>query len=123
MFDRRTYLIKERVALLKLTDTYDIFDGDSGDQLAIAIEEVSGFMKLLRLLVKKGMLPTTVNFYEGTEHNRSEEPVLSIHRGYSLFRPKVLILNAEGETLGYFRGKLFSFGGGFKVFATVQFRR
>ena len=118
MFDRKTYLIKERIGLLKLTDTYDIFDAESGDQLAIALEEISGFMKLLRFLVKKAMLPTTVNFYEGTEQDRGENPVLSIHRGFTLLRAKVLVLNAKGETIGYFKSKIFSLGGGFKVYDT-----
>ncbi len=29
LFQRRRFLVKERVGLLKLTDTYDIFDPDT----------------------------------------------------------------------------------------------
>ena len=33
MLELQNFLIKEQVAFLKTTDTYDIFDPDSGDNL------------------------------------------------------------------------------------------
>jgi hypothetical protein len=41
MFDRRQFMVKERVGFLKLTDTYDIFDLTSSAQLGIADEVVA----------------------------------------------------------------------------------
>jgi hypothetical protein len=69
MLDRKTYVVKERVAMLKLTDTYDILDPDSGAQIGVAKEEPGNLVKYLRLLVKKQLMPTTVNVYE-----RENEP-------------------------------------------------
>ena len=64
MLNRSQFLVKERVAFLKLTDTYDIYDPASGTQIGIAHEAVSGFMKFLRLLVNKRLLPTSVEVRE-----------------------------------------------------------
>ncbi len=39
LLDKSTYLVKERVAMMKLTDTYDIFDPATGQQIGIAKED------------------------------------------------------------------------------------
>src|SRR5258706_3651726 len=38
LLDRTTFFIKERVAIVKLTDTYDILDPATGQQIGIARE-------------------------------------------------------------------------------------
>ena len=95
----------------KLTDTFDILDPASGQTIGIAREEPPGWAKWLRLLVNKQMLPTSVNIYE----HEGAPPVLSIHRGFTFLRSKVDVV-AGGQSLGYFKSKLFSIGGGFNVF-------
>lgn len=115
MLDRRKYAIKERVGLFKLTDAYDIYDGESGDQLGIAREEISGLVKVVRLFVNKKLLPTVVNVYAGTEEKRGPLQ-FSIKRGVALLRPKVDIITPDGRTVGYLKSKLLSLGGCFMVF-------
>ena len=111
MLDRTTFLVKERVAFLKLSDTYDILDPASGSPIGIAQEQVSAPMKLLRLLVKKQLLPTTVVVSE----RENGPPVLSIRRSFTFLRSKVTVHAASGESIGHFRSKLFSLGGAFRV--------
>ena len=60
MLDRRTYLVKERVAVLRLSDTYDMLDPATGATIGIARERISGAMKALRLIVDRRILPTTL---------------------------------------------------------------
>src|SRR5262245_32392876 len=108
LLSRTTYLIKERAAILKLTDTYDILDPASGETLGLAKEEPPGWAKWLRMLINKSMLPTKVNIYE---HGR-QSPVLSIDRGFTFLRSKIKVI-AGGHSLGYFLSKIFSLGGGF----------
>ncbi|MBI3271641.1 MAG: oxidoreductase [Planctomycetes bacterium] len=111
--DLREFVVKEHVGLLKLTDSYDIFDARSQKQIALARETISGGMQALRLLVNKQMLPTTVTVTERDENG----PVLfQIRRGFSLIRPKVFVVDASGREVGYFKSKLFSLGGGFWVY-------
>jgi uncharacterized protein YxjI len=62
--------------------------------------------------VNKQQLPTRVNIYE----NEGAPPVVSIYRGFTLLRSKVRVTAGDGSSLGYFKSKFFSLGGGFNVF-------
>jgi uncharacterized protein YxjI len=112
LLERTTFFIKERVAMLKLTDTYDILDPATGQKIGLAKEEPPTWAKWLRLVVNKQMLPTAVNIYECD----GQPPVLSIQRGFTFLRSKVRVVAGHGESLGYFKSKLLSLGGGFNVF-------
>ena len=96
---------------MKLTSTYDLLDSNTGAPIGIAKEEPPGIVKYLRLAMNNKWLPTIVNVYE----NETAPPVLSIHRGVALFRPKVHV-TANGEQLGYFRAKAISIGPSFRIF-------
>jgi uncharacterized protein YxjI len=113
LLERTTFFVKERVAIMKLTDTYDIFDPASGRQIGIAKEEPPVWAKWLRLAINKSQMPTAVNVYE----DENQPPVLSIKRGFTFLRSKVQVVSG-GRNLGYFRSKLISIGGGFHVFDT-----
>lgn len=110
MLDRKTYVIKERPGVLKLTDTYDILDPDTGQQIGIAKEEPPGAVKYLRLAINNKFLPTIVNVYE----REGEPPILSIHRGVAFFRPKVHVSTRE-QTIGYFK-RQFSIRASFGIY-------
>jgi uncharacterized protein YxjI len=112
LLERTTFFIKERVAVLKLTDIYDILDPATGQTIGIAKEEPPGWAKWLRLAVEKSKLPTAVNVYE----SEGQPAVLSIRRGFTLLRAKVQVTTGDGRSLGYFKSKLISVGGGFHVF-------
>jgi uncharacterized protein YxjI len=112
LLERTTFFIKERVAMLKLTDTFDILDPATGQSIGLAKEEPPTWAKWLRLVVNKSMLPTAVNIYESD----GQPPVLSIQRGFTFLRSKVRVVAGHGESLGYFKSKLLSLGGGFYVF-------
>ncbi len=118
MFDRSSYFIREHVGMLKLTDTYDILDPDSQEQIGIAKEEPGGMIVALRFLVNKQMLPTRVNVYEGSE--ATGVPKFSIKRGFTLFRSRVDILDSEGNGLGWLKSKALSLGGAFRVFDSTD---
>ncbi len=116
MFFNDVYLVKERIAFLKLTDTYDIFDPADGSQIAIAKEKSSGVMKYLRLVLNKGLLPSKVFVYEGDDFNNESKLQFSIQRGFSFLRSRVNVCDASGNILGYMISKIFTLGGAFTVF-------
>lgn len=99
--------------MLKLHDRYDVFDVDTGEQLGLAIENVGMMRQLLRLIVNKQMLPTTVEIHERDENG---PVVLTIQRGFTFLRARVEVVDASGTLLGYFKSKLFSLGGGFYLY-------
>jgi len=111
LLNRRIFLVKERVAVLKLTD-YDIFDPTSNQQIGLAKEVTPLWVTLLRLLIDKGRLPTRVNIYE----DETQPPVASIHRGFTFLRSKIKVVGPGGKPLGYFKSKLISIAGGFLVY-------
>lgn len=111
LLDRQTYLVKEHVGLLKLTDRYDIFDPDSGEQIGFAKENISTLIQLLRLVLDKQLLPTTVVIQE----DEASKPVVTISRKFSFFRAKVEVFDRNQSAVGFFKSKIFTFGGGFTV--------
>ena len=112
LFNHRTFFVKERVALLKLTDVYDILDPQTDQPIGIARDEPATWAKYLRLLVKKHMLPTTIRVYE----NEMSPAVLTLRKGPGFLRTTVTVTNVSGAPVGRFRSKLFSLGGGFFVY-------
>lgn len=111
MLDRKTYVVRERVGFMKLVNTYDLLDSETGQAIGIAKEEPPGIVKYLRLLGNNKWLPTRVNVYE----DEGAPPVLSIHRGVALFRPKVHV-HAGDRVIGYFQPKFISIGPSFRIF-------
>ena len=111
--DLREFVVKEHVGLLKLTDTFDIFDAGTQQKVAVARETPGGFYKFMRLVVNKKILPNTVTVTQGDENG----PLLfTIHKPFTFLRARVRVRDASGTALGYFKSKLFSFGGGFWVY-------
>jgi uncharacterized protein YxjI len=114
MLNRTQYFIREHTGILKFSDVYDILDPDSKVKIGEAREEISGLVKFLRLLINKGLMPTTIAVYEGAAPG-AQKHLFSIRRGVMLFKPKVDITDANGQPIGYLKSKLFSLGGAFKV--------
>lgn len=115
MLNRTQYFIREHVAVLKLSDVYDILDPETKIKIGEAREEISGFIKFMRLLVNKSLMPTRVAVYEGADET-SRRLLFSLRRGFTFVRPKVFISDANGAALGHLQSKFFSLGGAFRVF-------
>ena len=113
--DLDQFIVKEHVGMFKLTDVFDILDPNTQQKIALAREVPGGFIKFLRLVINKKALPTEVVVTQGDENG----PVLfRIKKPFTLFRSRVSVLDASGVEVGYFKNKLFSFGGGFWVYDT-----
>jgi len=112
MLNKSSYLIKEHVSFLKLVDKYDIIDAETGTVVAYAKENVSGFKKYARLLLKKHFLPTSIEIKSATNNKllyRMEKPL-------AFLRVTVNLFDAEDNALGYYKSRIFSLGGRFDVF-------
>ncbi len=113
LLDLHQFVVKEHYGMLKLSDTYDILDPESQEKVGMARENISGGMKMLRLLINKKILPTAVDVTEGDENG----PVaFRITRGFTFLRSRVMVEDSSGEHIGYFKSKMFSIGGGFYVY-------
>ena len=116
MLNRKSFFIREHVGLMKLSDTYDILDPETTEQLGIAKEKPGAFFLVLRFLVNKRLLPTKVFIYEGSDPEDESQLIFSIQRGFTLFRSKIDICGASGNVVGWLKSKAFSLGGAFRVF-------
>jgi len=116
MLNRNTYFIREHVGFMKLSDTYDILDPETQDQLGIAKEKPGAFFHLLRFFINKRLLPTTVHVYEGSDPEDENNLLFYIKRGFSLFRSRVNVCDPEGRVIGWCKSKMLSIGGAFRVF-------
>jgi uncharacterized protein YxjI len=105
-FQYDDYFIDEKVAFLKFTNTYKVYNS-KGDPIGAIKETMPAGYKLLSLLLGKAMLPFKLDILD------NDETVLaSIKRGWTLFMSKITVLDAEGSVLAYIRQK-------FKLFKPV----
>jgi uncharacterized protein YxjI len=114
LLDRRTIFVKERVAVMKLRDTYDLLDPESGTTLGVVKDETSGWARWSRLLVQKILLPATFNVYE----QEAMPPVLVIRKRPGFWHANVRVYDQRGSEIGFFKSKLFTLGGGFYIHDT-----
>jgi uncharacterized protein YxjI len=115
MLNRKAYFIREHVGFMKLSDTYDILDPETQAQLGVAQEKPGLLIHVLRFLINKRLLPTTVFVYEGKNAEDESKLLFSIRRGVALFKSKVEICDRGGKAVGFLVSKLFSLGGAFRV--------
>jgi uncharacterized protein YxjI len=111
MLSHTQFLIKEQVAFLKLTDTYDIYDPDTQVLLGQAVEHTHPALMLLRLVLNKQFLPSTVIVRDAQGNT-----IFSIKKSPMFLRATVEIFDGNGKPAGYFKSKIFTFGGAFDVF-------
>jgi uncharacterized protein YxjI len=112
MLELQHFFIREQVAFLKTTDTYDIIDPDTQEVVGIAKEEPGTLVKTLRWVISKKLMPTKVEVRELP----SNDLAFTIHKPVAFFRHRVEVHDADGRRIGHFMSKLFSIGGGFYVY-------
>ena len=112
MLDRNQFIVRERVAVIRTTDAYDILDPETSRPLAEAVEEPGTLIALLRFVLNKNWMPTTVVVREPS----SGKVFFTLHRGSFLFSARVEVRDAEGRMVGYFKSKVLTITGGLKVF-------
>jgi uncharacterized protein YxjI len=116
MLSRKTYFIREHVGFMKLSDSYDILDPETQQQIGIAKEKPSALILVLRLFCNKEFLPTKVCVYDGKNCEDESRLLFSIQRGFSFLRSRVDICDRNGNVVGWLRSKVLSMGGAFYVF-------
>jgi len=114
MLDRKRYMVRERVRLARLTDKFDIFDPDTGEEIGYAQEEPGAGLALLRLFMSKKVLPNRINVYS-TEGGGEPRLVLTVTKPFTFFRSYFTVSTPDGRALGTLRSKIFTIGGGLVV--------
>lgn len=114
LLDVGTFIVREQVALVRLTDVYDILDAGTGQQIGQAEETPPALFKWLRLVVSKLLLPTQVTMRGSGEEG--DRPLFTLDKQWGLFRHTVEVRDGYDRLQGRLVSKVFSLGGGFFVF-------
>jgi uncharacterized protein YxjI len=112
MLECNSFAIQEHKKILSSVQSYDIKNGETGDLVGSAREDIGFFTKTLRWVVSKQFLPTKVEVREKPD----DSLLFTLRRGWYLFRSRVEVRDAQDALVGYFKSKFFTISGGFHVY-------
>jgi uncharacterized protein YxjI len=92
-FEHDDYFIDEKVAFLKFTNAYKVYN-PGGEQIGAIQETMHGGLKLLSLFLNKAFFPFKLNILD-TEG----KTLATIKRGWTFFMSKIEVLDAEGTAI------------------------
>lgn len=97
-FENDNYIVSEKVAVFKLTNTYDILDM-SGSLIGKVRQTMSGRHKALSFFLGKAMLPFYFDILDA-----NEQAVVSITRGWTFWMSKIAV-TMNGQEVAYITQK------------------
>ena len=93
-FDSNTYFIDEKVNFFKFENVYNIYDGE-GKNIGAVKQKLTTGQKMLRLLLKKPMLPFLLEIKDDIDQVEA-----TISRGWTFFMSKITIADPDGNKIG-----------------------
>src|SRR6478672_6233682 len=112
MLECNSFAIQEHKKILSSVQSYDIKNGETGELVGSARENIGFFTQALRWVMSKQFLPTRLEVFEKPD----DSLVFTLRRGFYIFRSRVEVHDAQGELVGYFKSKFFTISGGFHVY-------
>ena len=113
-FESNTFFIDEKVNFFKFENCYNIYN-EKGESIGAIKQKLSVGQKILRLLLKKAMLPFLLEI-----KNSDDILEASISRGWTFFMSKITIKNAQGVLVGTIKQKFKLFKPTFKIFNSSE---
>lgn len=98
-FESNNYFIDEKINYLKFGNTYKVFN-ESGEQVGIINQKITGWHKFLRLFINKAMFPYLLEV-----HNMDNDLQVSIKRGWTFWMSKISILDNNDTEIGTIKQK------------------
>lgn len=84
-FENDNYIVSEKVAVMKLTNTYDILDMNA-QPIGKVQQNMSGGHKALSFIINKAMMPFHFDILDA-----SGQAVVSIQRGWTVWMSKISV--------------------------------
>jgi uncharacterized protein YxjI len=117
VLNKNLFLVKEKVGMFKASNNYDIYDAANNSLIMICREPNLGFFtKLFRFTDYKRMTP-----FEVVVSTPENKKILSVKRGFTIFRSDVEVLDENDRIIGTFKQKFWSIGGKFQIFDNNDF--
>jgi uncharacterized protein YxjI len=109
-FKHNDYFIDEKVAFLKFTNAYRVYNS-AGEAIGAIKQTMPGFYKLLSLLLSKAFLPFRLDILD------ADETVLAvIRRGWTFFMSRIEVLDAQGMVIARIRQQFKFLKPAFNIF-------
>jgi uncharacterized protein YxjI len=109
-FESNEYFIDEKVQFFKFHNEYKIYD-PMGLHVGSVTQNVSGWHKVLRFIIKKAMMPFHLQLRDS-----NGRLLASIHRGWTFWMSKIVIKDSDGNISGYIRQKFRILKPRFRIF-------
>ena len=109
-FESNEYFIDEKVQFLKFHNEYKVYD-PMGLHVGTVTQHVSGWHKVLKLLLKNSMLPFLLEV-----RDNNDRLLASIHRGWTFWLSKITIKDANDTVSGYIQQKFKILKPRFRIF-------
>jgi uncharacterized protein YxjI len=113
-FDHNVFFIDEKVAVLKFTNSYKIFD-EEGNQIGNVRQKMPGWHKILSFFLNKSFFPLRLEISD-----MSEKTLVSLHRGWCFFMSKISILDERGTDIAKINQKFKLLKAEFKILGTFD---
>lgn len=98
-FNSGSYFIDQNVRFFKFGNTYNIYN-DKGEKIGLVNQQMTGWQKVLRLLLKPAMLPFFLEI-----RNADEQIEAIVKRGWTFFMSTITITNQDGMQIGSIKQK------------------
>lgn len=116
LLNKNTFFVKEHVGYFKAANAYDVLDPATGQIIGTVRETIPNFLiKLLKFTKMKTSLPFTVDIFDD-----DGKKLMTLKRGFTLFRSSVNVLGVNDQKLGRYQQKLLSLGGKFEILDSID---
>jgi len=113
-FDANSFFIDEKVNMFKFENQYNVFN-DKGENVGAIKQKLTTGQKVLRLLVKKPMLPFLLEI-----QNAEGGVEATISRGWTFWMSKITIADPNGTVLGTIKQKFKFFKPTFLIYNPAE---
>jgi uncharacterized protein YxjI len=109
-FSHNDFFIDEKVAFLKFTNSYKVYNSD-GSQIGSIQQTMPAFYKVLSLIINKSLLPMKLDIKD-----MDDNTLVSLKRGWTFFMSKMQILDSNGNLIAAIKQKFRLLKPSFTVF-------
>jgi uncharacterized protein YxjI len=104
------YFIDEKVAFLKFTNAYKVYNS-TGDTIGAIKETMPAGLKIVSLFLNKSFLPFKLDILDA-----GENVLATIQRGWTFFMSKIKVLDSQGSVIALINQQFKFFKPTFNIF-------
>jgi len=108
------YFIDEKVNFLKFANEYKVYN-EKAEQIGLIKQRISGWHKVLRLLINKAMMPFTLEILDSNNVLQA-----TIYRGWTFWMSKIIVTDPQGVEVGTIQQKFKFFKPTFTISEPVS---